>query len=159
MENEFMENVSTKRSSRLIANFIDGFADGWHMAVKDCLRPQLDIKLTERKRNKLSYEEWTQGPYFCFSEGHMIFDSREGYGRWEDGLKYVSVACQVIEAKPNTPIKSVNLLTEKPEFTVLDGFVKFVLYKPNEERTQMVQFIGYELTQNQFVEFLRTGKI
>ena len=49
------------------------------MAVKECYRNELDIKFTERKKNKQSFWEWTQGPYFSFAEGHLFYDTPKAY--------------------------------------------------------------------------------
>ncbi len=40
--------VSLKRSDQLIANFIDGYAEGWFMKVPECFKRELDIQLTPR---------------------------------------------------------------------------------------------------------------
>jgi len=40
--------ASTKRSTQLIANFVNGFADGWFMKVPECFKRELDIQLTPR---------------------------------------------------------------------------------------------------------------
>ena len=49
------------------------------MAVKECYRNELDIKYSERKKDKQSYSEWTQGPYFSFAEGHLFYDTPQAY--------------------------------------------------------------------------------
>lgn len=159
MENKQLEIASTKRSAELNASFTDGFADGWYMALKDSFKMELDIKLTDRKKNKISYYEWTQGPYYCFSEGQLIYDAREAYTIWQDALKKVNLACQVVAAKPNIPIKIDNDVTGKPEYRVLEGYVQFVLFIPDEKRTKLVPYVGYHLSQNNFVSFLKTGKL
>ena len=46
---------------------------------KNVIAMSLDIKLTERKKNKQSYLEWTQGPYFSFAEGHLFYDTPKAY--------------------------------------------------------------------------------
>jgi len=154
-----METTSTKRSTTLIANFIDGFASGWVMALKDSFKMELDIKLTERKKNKISYLEWTQGPYYCFSEGQLIYDAPEAYTCWQNALNKVNTACQIVEAMPNTPIKIDNERNGKSEYRVLEGYVKFLLFKPDEGRTKLLPYVGYNLSQNDFVHFLKTGNI
>jgi hypothetical protein len=40
--------ISTKRSDQLIANFVNGYADGWFMKVPECFKRELDIQLTPR---------------------------------------------------------------------------------------------------------------
>lgn len=159
MKNNALGIESTKRSTVLLANFIDGFADGWYMAIKESFKMELDIKLTERKKNKVAYFEWTQGPYYCFSEGQIFYDSKEGHTCWSDALKKVNLACQIIAAKPNTPLKYDNELSGKTEFRVIDGYVQFLLFRPDEERTKLIPYVGYNLTQNNFVNFLKTGHL
>lgn len=148
-----------KRSTDLIATFVEGFADGWHMALKDSFKMELDIEFTERKKHTNTYYEWTQGPYYCFSEGQLIYDTREAYSCWQDALKYVNLACQIVAAKPNIPIKIDNEATGKSEVRVLEGYVKFLLFKPDEERTKLIPYIGHHVSQNDFVTFLKTGKL
>lgn len=159
MKNKMTEIATTKRSTNLIAIFIDGFADSWYLAIKESFKMELDIKLTERKKNKLSYYEWTQGPYFCFSEGQLIYDTKEAYTCWENALNKVNLACQVVAAKPNIPIKIDNDVTGKPEYRVLDGYVQFLLFRPEDGRTKLVPYVGYKCSQNEFVNYLRTGEM
>lgn len=147
------------KSTDLIANFVEGFAYGWHMALKESFKMELDIKFTERRKDKISYYEWVQGPYYCFSEGQLIYDVREAYTCWQDALKTVNLACQIVAAKKNVPIKIENKETGKPEFRVLEGFVQFLLLKPDEGRTKLVPYVGYNLSQNDFVRFLKAGKL
>ncbi len=47
---------SGKRSTELIANFINGYASGWYMAVRESFHPQLDIKHTARVVTKSTGE-------------------------------------------------------------------------------------------------------
>ncbi|MFZ2949250.1 MAG: hypothetical protein WA003_07165 [Desulfuromonadaceae bacterium] len=162
MGNEQIGTISTKRPKRstdLIATFIEGFADGWFMSLKESFKMELDIKITERKKDRISYYEWTQGPYFCFSEGQIIYDVKEGYMCWQEALKKVNLACQIVAAKDSIPIKVDNEITGKPEFRVLEGYVCFVLLKPNEGRTKLIPYVGYHFSQNDFVNFLKTGKL
>jgi hypothetical protein len=151
--------IKAEKTTELLANFIDGFADGWFMAIKESFKMELDIKFTERSKNNVSYFEWTQGPYYCFSEGQLIYDTKEAYNCWKDSLKKVNLACQIIEAKRNLPFKHKNIETDKTEFRVIEGFVKFLLFKPDEGRTKLVPFVCYTLSQNDFVRFLKTGTI
>lgn len=157
-----MKGKPTKRAERttdLIANFVEGFADGWHMALRESYKMELDIKFIERSKNKISYFEWTQGPYYCFSEGQLIYDSKDAYTCWQDALNKINLACQIVAAKPNIPIKVDNEVTGKPEFRVLEGYVQFVLFKPDQGRTRLVPYVGYNLSQRDFVNFLKTGQL
>ncbi|ABL00668.1 hypothetical protein [Pelobacter propionicus] len=159
MKNDQIETLATKRSSDLNANFIDGFADGWFMALKESYKMELDIKLTERKKNKISYYEWTQGPYYCFSEGQIIYDIREAHTCWREAIKKVNIACQIVAAKPNIPIKIADNVKGKTKFSVLEGYVKFILFKPDKERTKLIPHVCYNLSQNNFVNYLKTGNL
>jgi hypothetical protein len=151
--------VSRGRSTELIATFEDGFAIGWHMAVRECFKEELDIKLTDRIKQNISYTEWTQGSYFCFSEGQILYDSKQGYSNWHDAMANINIACQIVEAKPNMPEKFVNEITGKNNFRLSEGYVKFVLFKPNADRNKLTDVAEYHMTQNQFVRFLRFGDL
>jgi hypothetical protein len=137
-----------RRHTNLIASFVKGYADGWFMAVKECYRSELDIKFTERKKNKQSYWEWTQGPYLSFAEGHLFYDTPKAYEKWEQALKAIKIACQVTSATPTILGKNKNLV---------DGTVTFTLYNPDKEHTSLIAVKEYELSQKEFVNFLKTG--
>jgi hypothetical protein len=140
-----------KRTTELIANFVKGYAKDWSMAVKECYRNELDIKFTERKKNKQSYWEWTQGPYFSFTEGHLFYNTRKAYNKkWGDTLKIIKIACEIISATPNSFDK---------EKKFIEGTVNFTIYKPNKTFTSLIADEDYTLTQSDFVDFLKTGDI
>ena len=139
-----------KRHTHLIADFVNGFADGWVMAVKECYRNELDIKLTERMRDKQPYLEWTQGPYFSFDEGHLFYDTPKAYQKWGQALKTIKIACKITSATPTTLDKDKNLV---------EGVVEFTKYKPDANFTSMVAVQDYKLSQREFVNFLKTGRL
>jgi len=143
-----MKPKRQKRSLKLIANFIDGYAEGWHFSIGECFKDQLDIKYVERKVKGKSVMRWTQGPYCCFAEGHIVYDTPKAYSQWSEALKHINVFCEVVRATPNH-------LDEDGKF--VNGFVTFVLRKPNYDRTGIETIDQYHLSQNDFVEFLRTG--
>jgi hypothetical protein len=142
-----------RRHTNLIANFANGYADGWFMAVKECYRNQLDIKLTERKKNKQSYLEWTQGPYFSFAEGHLFYDTSKAYEKgkkWGQAIKAIKMACEITSATPT------NLDKNK---TLVEGMVNFTVYKPDKKATSLIAIQDYKLSQREFVDFLKTGQL
>lgn len=144
-----------RRTDELLASFVDGYAEGWFMAVGEQFRNELDIKYTKRVVNKVDYYKWTQGPYFCFAEGQVFYDSPYGYGIWSEALKKIKMACKIVEAKPNT-LSADELIDSKR--TINKGYVKFNLYEPNIERTFLTTIKECELSQDDFVFFLQTGK-
>lgn len=139
-----------RRHTNLIANFVSGYADGWFMAVKECYRNQLDIKLTERKKNKQSYLEWTQGPYFSFAEGHLFYDTPKAYKKWNQAIKAIKIACKITSATPTMLDKNKNLL---------EGVVNFTIYKPDKQLESLIATRDYKVSQEGFVNFLRTGRV
>jgi hypothetical protein len=139
---------TNRRHTNLIADFVDGYADGWHMAVKECYRNELDIKYTDRKKNKQSFFEWTQGPYFSFGEGHLFYDTPKGYEKWEKALKAIKTCCKIDSATPTVLNKNKKLV---------EGIVAFTIYKPDEEHKFLKAVKDYELSQTEFVNFLKTG--
>ena len=137
-----------KRSLDLIAKFVDGYAKDWRFAVGECFRDELDIKYTQRVENSKKVMRWTQGPYYCFTEGHILYDTPKGYLQWSEALKHIGVVCSVIRATPNS-------LNNQGAF--VNGQVYFKLSKPNKSRTSLNALGNYHATQNEFVEFLKTG--
>ncbi len=137
-----------KRHTDLIANFINGYADGWHMAVKECFRNELDIKYTERKKDKQSYFEWTQGPYYSFAKGHLFYDNAAGYEKWDKALGIINICCKIISAIPTALNKDKN---------IVEGTVVFTLYQSDKKHKILQAVKDYELSQTEFVKFLRTG--
>lgn len=138
------------RSDKLIAEFENGYAKGWFMAIGEYYRNELDIRLSERKKNKVSYYTWTQGPYFSFSAGHLFYNSRSAYEAvWHEAIKEIEVACQIISA---TPCK----LDDKGNF--VDGAVEFKFYK-NSSGNALTLAKTIKTTQTDFVKFLETGKL
>ncbi len=103
-----------------------------------------------RKKTK-AVMRWTQGRYYSFAEGHVVYDTPKGYLElWKDSLKQINLRLEVVRATPNT-------LDSKGKF--INGFVTFTLSKPNPQRTGLVNIGQYDLNQTEFVEFLKTGKI
>lgn len=154
-----MKTTSVKRTPHLIADFENGFARGWYMAVKESFKNELDIKYLSRQSKKTTYYEWSQGPYYCFSQGQTFYDSKLAYSDWKTAINNITIACQILEAKPNTPIKIYNESVDKNIIEVKLGYVRFVILKTNEERNKLTEFACYERSQNEFVNFLQTGKL
>jgi hypothetical protein len=139
---------NTKRHSQIIAHFVNGYAKSWYMAVKECYRNELDIKYTERKKNKQSFWEWTQGPYFSFSEGHLFYDTPKAYRKWAEAIKDIKIACQITSATPTILDRNKNLI---------EGMVEFTIYEPDKKFASLKAVKDYKLSQKEFVNFLKTG--
>lgn len=137
-----------KRHTNLIAHFVNGYADGWFMAIKESYRNTLDIKYTERKKDKKSFFEWTQGPYFSFTEGHLFYDTPKGYEKWEKALRAIKICCKIVSATPTVLNKNKKLV---------EGMVIFTIYKPDEKHRFLKAVKDYKLSQTEFVNFLKTG--
>lgn len=141
MENEVLQDKREKRSPILIANFIDGYADGWRFAVRQAFKDALDIKWTTKVINKIESYEWTQGTQFNFSPGDIIYDTRLAYDlKWSDALKHIKLSIQITETTPS-------------------GSVKFKLYRPQKDLRSIEQIDTIECSQTEFVSFLKTGLI
>jgi hypothetical protein len=121
----FTSFIKVDRTRKLIADFENGYAKGWFFAVKECFKDELDIKYTQRVEavkvdGAIQYEEvldkngnvktkkktkktmeWTQGPYYSFNEGHVIYDTPKAYLIWSEALKYLKVRCEVLRSQPN----------------------------------------------------------
>jgi len=133
-----------KRTTKLIANFVDEYAEGWHFAVGQCFRDELDIKFTKRVIKGNHTRIWTQGPFYCFAVGHVMFEYPPPWIEKSDPSKLV---CQVSAGTPNRLDNDGNFV---------DGHIAFDLFHHNVGGNRIGR---HYLTQNEFVEFLKTGKM
>lgn len=178
--------IEARRDDRgyaLIANFEDGFALGWKMAVPEAFRDALDIKLTPRMFEKKKAMLWTQGRLYGFHEGDVIHDHKDAYKEWGEALKHLTLSVQVQFASSScyldyetieVPGEKLKILRHKgdlnPKEEIVDGFlikrqridhglVRFKVYRPNQEKTAVEESETLECTQDDFVAFLQTGII
>lgn len=151
-----MARESSKRSNKLIAEFSDGYASGWAIPVKECFKRELDIKYTQKTKNKQTYFEWTQGKYYCFSAGQILYSSKFAYKKWENFSEKSRFAIQIVEALPNRP---PSIAENSFNNEIVNGYVRFVLYIFSEKSMDALPFVGYQLTQNEFVDALKSGEI
>jgi hypothetical protein len=152
-----------KRSTTLIATFKDGYAENWHMVVRDSFRSQLDIKYTSRieRRSKgdgkSEVKLWTQGPRIAFDKGHIFYDTPLGYQVWDKAIKHIKYACVLIDGKPNDVIKEKAPNSNGNTNELIEGFVVVEFLVPNNDRTKLIKFDKKKMSQNEFVEFLMHG--
>jgi len=126
------------------------FAIGWHFSIPEAFKDCLDIKLTTRMENKQPVLKTTQGQFFSFSEGQIIYDSPKGYLPWPEALQHIRRYCVVLSASPNQRGENGELI---------NGQVQFQLKRPNQDKTGVEVIETYRLTQNDFVQFLKTGEM
>lgn len=125
-----MSEVSKRkqlRSLELGADFVDGFAEGWHFAVGEFFRDELDIKLTERVEKGVQVLRWTQGPYYAFKEGHILYDTPKAYLQWSEAIKHIKRMIMIVRATPNRP---------GDDRSLVKGTVTFRLSRPKESKRQ-----------------------
>ncbi|MGE0919469.1 hypothetical protein [Trichlorobacter lovleyi] len=155
----------SKRNRDLIATFENSFAKGWHMAVRDCFKDQLDIRYTpimetyigeDGKKHKKQIYAWTQGRCYCFTKYHIIYDSVQAYsGIWLECLKYINVAYKVISAIPSY-IKSVEI-NGAPKQHLIEGFLTFEVLIPNKSKDRLIISKEVSMSQSNFVNLLKYG--
>lgn len=165
-----IEATRDDRGYALIANFEDGFALGWKMAVPEVFKEALDIKLTPRMFAKKKEMLWTQGRLYNFHEGDTIYDNKQAYDEWGRALEYLKLSVQVQSASSSSYMnyevievqnKELEIVRRKgkskPKKEVVDGlvikrqridhgFVRFKVYRPNKNRTAIKEFKTLECT-------------
>ena len=156
---------SGKRGAKLIATFKEGYADNWHMAVKESFRSQLDIKYTPRIVSqskgaiKREVKRWTQGPRIAFDKGNIFYDTPYGYQEWNQALKHIKLACIVNNGKPNDVKKKKCPNSKENKIELIDGFVEVEFLVPNNDKTKLIKRDEKKMSLNEFVEFLMHGNI
>jgi len=143
MEPEKKKRV--KRSPELLADFEEkGLAKDWVFAVKYSFKPALDIRLTERIKDKKPYWVWTQGGNFKFKIGYTLYNSPEGWPH-----PNVTAWVQITEASDVVP--------ETKHSAGHPGLVIFDLYFRHIDGTAIKDDKPKICTQDEFVQFLQTG--
>ena len=149
------EISKTERLIDLIKAHDDEHTTGWFMCVPSCFNAALDIRQTERKRDKKKILVWTQGSTFSFKKGDKIYDTSDAYSEWGKALKKLSLIVNIEEAADATPKKGSdekeNLVPRNP------GYVRFSLYKPHGVKPILVKYDEDIMTQDEFVRFLIKG--
>jgi hypothetical protein len=172
------------RSLELIAEFENGFAKDWLFPIPETFKNELDIKLTQRmepvldengepvmekvkdkkgntklnkdgsprlKQKSRPVLKWTQGRFYCFAEGHVIYDSPKAYeGEWKESVKHFKFRVEVVRATSND-------LDSSNQFQ--DGWVTFTVSEPSKDEIRMNRLGQYNVTQTDFVEFLKHGRL
>lgn len=172
-----------ERGYALIANFVNGFASGWRMAVPEVFREALDIKFYARRYAGKSEMLWTQGRLYGFREGDIIHDVKQAYERWDEALNHLRLSVQVQHAIPSSYVTYETIeikaddqplsiskgntqeVLEPNESIIINkqrlyhGQITFNVYRPNREKSAIVLHETIECTQDDFVAFLQTGII
>jgi hypothetical protein len=124
-------------------------SDGWFMCVPSCFNEALDIKQTERVTNGKKTICWTQGASFSFKPGDTIYDTPIAYEVWSEALKHINICFSVNNA--------INAGASEDGKCRYPGLVTFVILKPDEQRTKLMEQEEQTLSQDDFVNFLITG--
>lgn len=145
----------TKRSLKLLADFSAGYARNWYFCIPTFFYDALDIQFTERADNKKKIKIFTQGSYFNFSPGDMIYN--HPYAYCDNFVCSLSIPQLILQIESSTPVS----LQIKDEKNNIDknrdpGSVnfKFVQYPTNWQGN-----LNQSLSQDDFIYFLITGKI
>ncbi len=138
-----------KRSTELLADFSNGYAEGWYFCVPIFFYDALDIKFTFQKKLKL----WTQGSAFNFSTGDMIWNHAYPYCE-----KFVS---EIIKPKIGVQVQSSAPCLPKTKHRLRNsGKVNFTIFtERNDPVSKIIWKIAghHSLSQDGFIEFLIKG--
>ena len=96
---------------------------------------------------------WTQGRFYCFAEGHVIYGPSKTYeGKLKDDLvNYPKFRIEILRATPSD-------LDSNKQFQ--DGWVTFMISESNNGGINYSKKIGqYSVTQTDFVDFLKNGRL
>lgn len=137
-----------KRTEELLKSFEGESPSFWFMYLPDYFNNALDIKNTERKKNKKSYWVWTQGADFSFSTGDTIYDTMEAYQPWSEAIKKIKICIQVTNA---VPARCSEAGLRFP------GRINADLYLPDSMKNKLIKFTELKMTQYEFVSLLIFG--
>ena len=119
------------------------------MCVPQFFNDALDIKQTERVKNKKKTLVWTQGSSFSFKIGDTLYDTPNAYRVWSEALKSINLCIQV-----KTTSSAGSTEGDSGRFP---GSVTFTILTPNKDRSKIVERGEHIMTQDDFVRFLISG--
>ncbi|MBC18192.1 MAG: hypothetical protein CL942_14215 [Desulfovibrio sp.] len=102
-------NATKERKRNLFPGFhgwkdgaLQGRAEGWAFFIDHRFKRCLDISLTSRVvlTNDTPLKRWTQGSNFNFDTGVTIYDTQQGYSRWDKASQAIKQYIQIIESIP-----------------------------------------------------------
>ena len=138
-----------KRSTELLADFSNGYAEGWHFCVPIFFYDALDIQFTFQNKMKL----WTQGSSFNFCTGDTIWNHAYPYcENFVSDFTKPKIGVQVQSSTPCLPQTNNRLRNS--------GTVNFTIFtKRNGHDLKFIwKILGhYSLSQDGFIEFLIKG--
>jgi hypothetical protein len=138
-----------KRSTELLANFSNGYAEDWYFCVPIFFYDALDIQFTYQKKMKL----WTQGSAFNFSTGDVLWNNAHHYCE-----NFVSYS---IKPKIGVQVQSSSACLPQTKNRLRNsGKVNFTIFaERNDLNSKSLWKIAgqYSLSQDDFIEFLIKG--
>jgi hypothetical protein len=152
--NQGSSKINSERDPQLLADFSNGYAEGWYFCVPIFFYEALDIKFTKRKIDKKEIKLWTQGSTFKFSTGDVIWNHAYSYCK-----NFVS---EIIKPKIGILVQSSEpcLPKTKDREQRYSGKVNFILFtERNDPDSKFIWKIAgnYNGSQDDFVEFLIKG--
>lgn len=143
------KSTNEQRSTKLIADFRNGFVEGWVMLVPEAFREALDIKMTSRMSGGTKEQMWTQGTRYNFRTNDLLYSAcPDVYTKqWSEGITSVNFSVSILAASPASG--GMNGEKRRP------GFVRAEFFLPSGPRLIPAEII--DTTQDEFVRFLKTG--
>lgn len=141
------KSTRENRSTDLLKEPHAESTEGWYMHVPSCFHAALDIKLTERKENGKSVLVWTQGSFFSFKTGDILYDTSDINSSWPP--KHMNLCLQVQSG--------ANAGTVEGKNERFPGFVTISIHTPDREKNRIIARFEYTFSQDEFVRFLIAG--
>lgn len=178
---------SRRRTEALNAEFVNGYAAGWHFGVHEAFRANLDITLDTRvdraaneelaaklgrkptATERISRQIWTQGspPAYSFGRGHMMHAPAEVHRMpWSDALEQVSQSIRVIDAAadegtatlpPDRDEDDAQLIADGNSLPENHGPGWVEFEMYHYDKGRIVRKENHRLSQADFVQLLKTG--
>lgn len=176
-------SYQTRRSELLLARFVSGYAAGWSFAVPEAFAEALDIRWTVRMTNKVAEQVRTQGNVFSFKQGDVLHNHHSAYEAFGEFVKGPNpVTLKVVDSVESgwEEASSMEALHDPVSFRVTSrgvardeqfsslsiahiayrpGRVRFMEYRPCNDKKVLVERREHELSQEAFVLLLQGGII
>jgi hypothetical protein len=150
------ENFTFNKRENVLLRNPENYAKDWAFCVPPYFNDALDIRLTRRtqvKGKKRVRQDliWSQGSFFRFSRGDIIYDVPCEEVPWAETMKKINIALQVKKAFP------VALMGKGDNVHRFSGAVLCAILTPDEDRKRIVERGQVSMSQDEFVRVLING--
>lgn len=141
IDNEIMQLSKKKKNNPVIKFLESGYSEDWYFKVHRAFEKSMGITMGKEKK--------IQSPVISFQKGDTFHNSLLAYSDWLSYLKDNPITLQV----------EFSSSSGREENNFNFGYVRFEVYKPNNDKTKLEKQSVEECNIFEFLTILKKGLI